>query len=86
MPDPNLLLRDFLRDEQPASAANLFLRLTIARKWNDWQGLPISLEQMESELDGLARGGFAFSEGGDWKLKYQQPEVKELNSQMELFA
>lgn len=73
----NLHLRDFLASEQPVSAANLWLRITIARKWAPWSELPADEPALLAELAVLEREGFAFLDGDAWRLKYPQPQVRE---------
>lgn len=74
----NLHLSDFLKDEQPVSADDLWGRLCIARRWNPWEELPKTAAELTHSLAVLAALGFAFEEADEkWRLRYPQPVVKE---------
>ena len=77
MSEPNLALRDFLQGEQPVAAADLWLRIGIARGWSPWPDLPADEPGLLAALAVLEREGFAYAEGGSWRLRYPQPRVKE---------
>lgn len=85
MQQPNLALRDFLQGEQPVSAEHLWGRLCIARRWNPWEDLPATREQLEHALAVLGALGFAFTEDERWKLHYPQPRER-VAGQQELFV